>query len=70
MKYGKYKNVPIFILEDVTKIELKKGEIKNNEIIIQSLRTGDTGVVNKEQIKDITTNYYKIMKGDKKWKLK
>ena len=59
-KFGRIGNVPVVILEKSTKCEIKRGTIKRGNVCVQSLISGDTGVVKKTQIKNISTKYPKL----------
>ena len=54
MKYGKYKNIPVYIMQRVP--------VGKNKLAIQSLVTGQTKVVTKTQVKNITPSFKKVMR--------
>ena len=55
-KYGRIKNVPVYIMARASK-GLGKGKIA-----VQSLITGDTAIVSKSSVKGISTKYPKLKK--------
>lgn len=54
-KYGCLRNEPVYIMGKATKL-LK---LKNGQVAVQSLQTGDTAIVKKSQIKKVSTKYPK-----------
>ena len=48
MKYGRINNTPVFIMEKAT----RKLKLTNNLIAVQSLKTGISYIVDKDQVED------------------
>jgi len=63
-RYSKIKGVHVTLLDTSTKSMRKRGELGKGQVVVQSLSTGKTAVVNRNRLGKIkyTSDYFKKKK--------
>ena len=56
-RYGCVKGKRVYLMDRATKTERKQGIIKKNQLIVQSLKTGNTATVSKGSVKKISSKF-------------
>ena len=69
-RYGYVLGRPVYIMDKATKIQKQQGNILKNHYCIQNLKNGNTFVIAKRYIKNISYKYPQPSKRKWKWNTK